>query len=174
MGKRTSTHEVSLAVRLVGWHEATTERTDSAVQVLIPGAAITLSDRRAVSAVFRAWIEARLVGRKVFNDQGARSYLAVRPQITAAVHFQDWPYEFQPVITGKGPLYSPSGCGQVIVQMRQFTVVCDDRAAWEVQYQVWRHAYELAADLWELYPVHIYEPMIAERIADRLFGDGPG
>lgn len=169
MGKRNSTHEVSLAIRLVGWHDATAERTGSGVQVLIPGAAITLANPRALKAVFRAWIEARHIGRKVFNDQGARSYLAVRPQIMAAVHFEDWPHGIEPVITGKAPSHSPSGCGQVIVQMRRFAIICDDRAAWEIQYQVWRQAYEVAIDLWGLWPVHIWEPMMAAKITDRLF-----
>lgn len=168
-------HQTAATVRLTGFHEVTAEIVGSAIQVVIPGALITLTDPHAVRLMLLAWIEAKIVGRRVFNGQGARSYGANRIHVAAAIHFGGERLQAaSPRVTGKAARYSPSGCGQVIVDVeRVFTTVCDDRAAWLVQCQLWRDVYDLAAGFWpRMWSLDVYEQMSESRIAERLFLEG--
>lgn len=167
-------HQVAATVWLTGYHEVTAEVVGEAVQVTIPGALITLADAHAARVMLQAWTEAKIVGRKVYSGQGAPSYRARPVNVTAVINMRGRRMRLTPPrVTGKAARYSPSGCGQVIVEInRLFTTVCDDRAAWLVQSQLWRDAYDLATGLWRMLPLDVYEQMVETRTVERLFLEG--
>ncbi|MFG2002308.1 hypothetical protein ACGFNU_24460 [Spirillospora sp. NPDC048911] len=140
-------HEASLVVRLAGPHTVMVELVGRMIQVMLPGAVITLTDLTAARALYSAWIEGRLMSRRTFRETWpARSYQAPAQTVTAAVRISG--KQPEPVIFGKVPVHSPSGRGQVVVRVGALTIVCDDRFAWDSQFQAWRQAYELAYQLW--------------------------
>ncbi|MFV2172313.1 hypothetical protein ACFHW2_11975 [Actinomadura sp. LOL_016] len=162
MGNNAAHHEASLVIRLAGTHDALVEIVGTVIQVLIPGAVITITDGEAAKALFKAWVEARLIARQVMTHKGAaRSYGNPRPLIHSAVRV-DGPQPV-PLVAGKTPSQSPSGCGQIAVRVGRFTIVCDDRAAWQTQDRVWAKMYDLAVEIWKVRYPEVHESRVAER-----------
>lgn len=172
MGNLAAYHEASLVVRLAGHHEGVVHIAGDAVQVLIPGAAITVADKNSTIVLYKAWIEARLIARKLLTShEGARSYRTPKPEILATVNYGGERVP-APHVMGKAPAHSPSGCGQIAVQIGRFTIVCDDRAAWLSQDRIWTDMYECATQIWPLWPLDSAYYMYQSRIAERLFEQG--
>jgi hypothetical protein len=149
MARRVTTTETSLVIRLLGPHEVIAHMVAGQLQVMIPGAVITITDNTAMTAVFRAWIEAQVIARKVFAGADRRSVrLYDRPaqRVLGAVLISG--KQPGPTISGKIPGHSPSRCGQVVIRFGRLTIVCDDRSAWESQARGWRAACETAAREW--------------------------
>jgi hypothetical protein len=143
-----NTHEVALTIRLIGAQHAIGQMVNGRLQVMMPGALITISDRTALRAVYRSWAEASVIAPKVFTGERTvyRLYKRATPHITAAVNIEG--KQPGPTILGKTPEMSPSGCGQLVVKLGRLAIVCDDQAAWEHQNDGWRAACKLAADDW--------------------------
>lgn len=149
MRRTNATHTASLAIRITGPHDPHASEVDGKVQLLIPGAAITIADQRAARTAYHLWAEARRVARRTFA--GAKVTTMTFPQppqlVTAAVLLRG-DQRRAVAVTGRAPSVSPSGVGQLAVRIGALTIACDDRAAWESQDQGWRAAYTIAADLW--------------------------
>lgn len=145
---RNATHEASLTVRLLGAHEAPVEEIGGQVRVTIPGAVVTIADKEAAVGVHRAWAEAAVIARQAFTGPQTARRLYNRPaqRVLAAVLLSG--QQPGPIVSGRAPEASPSGCGQVVVRVGRLTIVCDDPAAWDSQYPAWWRAYELAEQLW--------------------------
>jgi hypothetical protein len=149
MARRNARHQANLTIRLIGLHEAAVNEVNDQVQVMIPGGVITLADAEAAVGVFRAWHEARAVARKVFTGdtkEAARLYEQAAQRVLAAVLLTGT--QPGPTVLGKAPKASPSGCGQVVVRIGRLTIVCDDKAAWDIQFSLWEEAYRVAGTVW--------------------------
>lgn len=169
MGNQSVHHEASLVIRLTGHHETVVEIVGTVLQVLIPGAVITITDRSAALGLFKAWVEAGMIARRVLTSRdSARAYRSPRPVVYAAVRASG--EQPAPQVMGRTPAQSPSGCGQIAVRVGRLTIVCDDRAAWLVQDRTWMRMYETAVGLWrQLYPLDAARPFYEERINERRF-----
>jgi hypothetical protein len=150
MARRNAHHQATLTIRLLGLHEAAADEVNGQVQVMIPGAVITLADADAAVGVFRAWHEAKVTARRAFTgdpQDAARLYEQPAQRVLAAVLLTG--KQSGPTILGKAPKASPSGCGQVVVRIGRLTIVCDDKAAWETQFWVWQEAFRVAGTIWK-------------------------
>lgn len=171
MGNQTSHHVASLTVRFVGPHDGIVEIVGSLVQIMIPGAVITITDHEAARELFKTWVEARIIARRTMSDRdAARLFRIGAPSVHAAVRFES--KRLAPMILGKAPGQSPSGCGQVVIKIGQLAIVCDDREAFESQYRLWRSAFDIGGKIWPLMPVGQFEPIAESRITERLFQQG--
>lgn len=148
MVRRNATHETSLTVRLLGPHEVTAQVIGGRLQVMMPGAVITIADTSALISVYGAWVEASVIAWSVFTGDRRSLRLFHEPaqRVIGAVLISG--KQPDPTIHGKAPEASPSGCGQVIVRVGRLTTVCDDQAAWASQDTGWRTACEKAAVGW--------------------------
>ncbi|MGI5223533.1 hypothetical protein [Actinoallomurus sp. CA-142502] len=147
--RRTATHETHLTVRLLGPHEVTWRIANGELEVMMPGAVINVTDRKALSGVYGAWVEAGVIALNVFTGdrRAVRQYVSRVPQrILGVVKISG--RQPHPTIAGKAPEISPSGCGQLVIRLGHLTIVCDDRTAWESQDAGWRAACESAAEAW--------------------------
>ena len=148
--KYNYTHEAKLTVRLLGLHEVTAQILHDQVQVMMPGAVITVADKQALNGVLRTWVEARVIARTVFtgNRMAHRLFREPAQRVYGAVAISG--RQPGPTIHGVRPQPSPSGCGQLVVRLGCLVIVCDDRAAWESQDAGWREACEIGGTLWKM------------------------
>jgi hypothetical protein len=146
---RIAHHETSLVIRLVGLHTPVAEEAGGQVQVIMPGAVITLADARAAHGMFVAWADAATTaGRLGLHNSPRVLFKEPAQRVNAAVLISG--KQPKPIILGRQPEESPSGAGQVVVKVGRLTIVCDDKAAYEGQHTVWDQSYEVAATLWEV------------------------
>lgn len=146
--RRDQTQETHLTVRLIGPHGVAGHMTNGRLQVMIPGAAITIADKHALIGVYRALVEAGVIARQVFTGdrRTLRLYNRVPQRISASVLIMG--RQPGPTVYGKAPEISPSGCGQLVIRLVHLTIVCDDLAAWDSQNTGWRAACQTAATEW--------------------------
>lgn len=146
--RRDATHAAHLTVRLLGPHEVTGEIVGGHLQVMMPGATVTIADKDALLGVYRAIVEAGVIAQSVFTGdrRAARLFHRSTQRVVGAVLITG--RQPGPTVHGKAPEISPSGCGQLVVRLGRLTIVCDDRSAWEHQNTGWRTACQTAADHW--------------------------
>jgi hypothetical protein len=139
-------NETALVVRFCGRH-AVIVTDEEPIQIMMPGAVMTIGDRNAARTTFRAMVEADVVARDVLVpvQPGQRIRRQRKPAIFAAVGLSG---KFAPTVLVRAPQHSPSGCGQLLIRMNALTIVCDDLDAWRSQYAAWRQAYAVAVRTW--------------------------
>lgn len=166
--KGPNTHQVALTIRLIGPQQAFGQMVNEQLKVMMPGALVTIADRKALRAVYWAWCEAGVIAPKVFTGErtAQHGFRRAAPRITGTVLIKGK----QPGITvlGKTPEMSPSGCGQLVIKIGRLAIVCDDQAAWEHQNAGWRAACTLAADTWGGVSLATVEGMAIQRAVERL------
>lgn len=148
MARRTEDVETHLTVRLIGPHEVVSHMVHNQLQVMLPGAVITIADKTALAAVYRAMTEAAAIAESAFADarRSPKRYRQATQRVFGSVLLTGTQTGF--AVTGKAPAVSPSGAGQVIVRFGLATIVCDDRAAWDSEHLGWTTACERAAEAW--------------------------
>lgn len=173
MGQIRIFHDSALVLRFYGVHDVAVIGDGGPIQVMLPGAVITLIDRDAVRTVYRAFVEANVIAKKVFAnvpapDSGIYPDYIGTPVIHSAVRIEGR-QRSRPVILAKAPHKSPSKRGQVIIRFRSLTIVCDDLTAWKTQYAAWRQAYSIAVQTWgSLLPVDVATQTYEARAKDRM------
>jgi hypothetical protein len=176
---RRAYHQAGLTVRLVQPHDVFVEIVGRMLQVMIPSAIITITDGAAAKGMYRAMIEGRITARRVFTDPNpARGYTPARPGftsseqiVTAAVRLSG--EQPAPMILGKAPRHSPRRRGQLAVRVGALTIVCEDRGAWESQFDGWERMHRLAVQLWpEVMATDRYARLVETAAMERMLREG--
>lgn len=143
-------HTTIVTVRLAGPHETHVMVDQGTVDVLIPGLRVILRNRTAAEHMYRIWRGADGQARTVFNGQAAAPYKAPARRGTilthATVSLAGRPEGFQ--VYGRTPGHSPSGCGELKVQVGPLRIICDDLLAYLAQTAAWTKAASLAGEVW--------------------------
>lgn len=143
MGRRVvkARHLTTLGARFAGDHDTKVEIVLNTVRVLIPGLVVTLTDSEAARCWWRAWWRASRIAPDTFDGRKATPY-QVSPitRMYTAVTATGWQSGHQ--IYGRGPLESPSGCGELRVRVGNIAIICDDRDAYDRQLVTWALAYD--------------------------------
>lgn len=144
-------HASIVTIRLAGRHETWIDQVRDRIQLMIPSLVVTIADRTAARALAKTWQEAQRQAAIVFNGDRAPAY-----------KFPGWKHGtfriYSTVVLGgrlggiqvygRTPRHSPSGCGELKVQVGRLVVICDDRAAFDDQYAAWTAAADLADQVW--------------------------
>lgn len=143
-------HATIVTVRLAGHHETHVIVDQETVDVLIPGLRVILRNRAAAEHMLRIWRSADGQARTVFNGKAADPYRMTIRQgeilTHATVSLKGRPEGFQ--VYGRTPSHSPSGCGELKIQVGPLRIICDDMLAYLAQSASWTRAASQAREVW--------------------------
>ncbi|MGW5259711.1 hypothetical protein ACWEQG_01970 [Microbispora sp. NPDC004025] len=148
---QTRHHLPVVTIRLMGAHDTRVLTEADAIHVLIPGLLVVLRDRIAAWQMLRVWRRATAQADAVFNGETAAPYEVPGWKngtmlVHSAVSLTGMLSGVQ--IYGRTPKHSPSGCGELKVQVGALRIICDDRAAFDRQADTWAHAASLVPQVW--------------------------
>jgi len=148
---KTRHHHPIVSLRLMGAHETRVLTEADAIHVMIPGLLVVLRDRIAAWQMATIWRRATAQANAVFNGHLAAPYKVPgwdkgTMLVHSAVSLTGMLSGIQ--IYGRTPKHSPSGCGELKVQIGALRIICDDRAAFDRQATTWEQAAALVPQVW--------------------------
>lgn len=143
---RTRT-KTSIVLRFSGSHPTDLQVIDGKIVASIPGARITLAAKAAALSFAEAWTIAHQELDTAFDRGISAGYLDTFETLSEVrLTFVDRVPDLR--VETRAPSHSPSGYGQLTVQIGSLTIICDDLAAAAEQLVLWADAAELAPEVW--------------------------
>ncbi|GAA3225184.1 hypothetical protein [Nonomuraea helvata] len=139
----------TVTIRLAGEYETKVlpEPQDGRIHVLMPGLLVIVQDAHAALSMAGIWRAATRQAETIFNGRRAEQYRVLR-RITSHTSVCLTGLQNATETYGRAHPYSTSRCGELAVQVGGVTVICDDRAAFDVQVQMWQAAAAAVETVW--------------------------
>ncbi|MFD8316209.1 hypothetical protein [Kitasatospora purpeofusca] len=148
MSSTITGHRATLSVYLVGTHEIQPVRLGREIFLTMPSARLRFQHPHALLAAYRAWLDAERLAAATFDA----ALVAQRAPGMDDIQFSGHLTFAGPVpgvhVDARPAEASPTGAGQIRLQLGALTLTVGDLDAFRTQMNAWTFAYRLGHTLW--------------------------